>query len=52
MRRRYAPLLPAFGKSARLPEGETVAVEFLPKEPGEFEFACQMRMFRGKVVVE
>ncbi len=45
-------LLPAFGKSARLPEGETVAVEFLPKEPGEFEFACQMGMFRGKVIVE
>ncbi len=45
-------LLPAFGKSARLPEGEPVAVEFLPKEPGEFEFACQMGMFRGKVIVE
>jgi plastocyanin domain-containing protein len=45
-------LLPAFGKSARLPEGETVAVEFLPKEPGEYEFACQMGMFRGKVIVE
>ena len=45
-------LLPAFGKSARLPEGETVAVEFLPKERGEFEFACQMGMIRGKVLVE
>lgn len=45
-------LLPAFGKSARLPEDEPVAVEFLPKEPGEFEFACQMGMLRGKVVVE
>lgn len=45
-------LLPAFGKSARLPEGETVPVEFLPKERGEFEFACQMGMLRGKIVVE
>jgi plastocyanin domain-containing protein len=45
-------LLPAFGKSAKLPEGATVSVEFLPKERGEFEFACQMGMFRGKVIVE
>ena len=45
-------LLPAFNKSARLPEGETVPVEFLPKEPGEYEFACQMGMFRGKLIVE
>ena len=45
-------LLPAWGKSAALPEGETVRVEFLPKERGEFEFACQMGMFRGKVIVE
>jgi len=45
-------LLPAFGKSAKLPEGQTVPIEFLPKERGEFEFACQMGMFRGKIVVE
>lgn len=45
-------LLPAFAKSARLPEGQTVPIEFLPKERGEFEFACQMGMFRGKVIVE
>jgi len=45
-------LLPAWGKSAALPEGETVRVEFLPKERGEFEFACQMGMFRGKLIVE
>jgi plastocyanin domain-containing protein len=45
-------LLPAFGKSARLPEGQIVAVEFLPKERGEHEFACQMGMFRGKIIVE
>ena len=45
-------LLPAFNKSAKLPEGEIIPVEFLPKEPGEYEFACQMGMFRGKVVSE
>jgi len=45
-------LLPGFGKSARLPEGQAVSVEFLPQEPGEYEFACQMGMFRGKLIVE
>jgi plastocyanin domain-containing protein len=45
-------LLPAFNKSAKLPEGETVAIEFLPAEAGEYEFACQMGMFCGKVIVE
>ena len=44
-------LLPAFRKSAHLPEGEVVPVEFMPNEPGEYEFACQMGMFRGKVLV-
>lgn len=45
-------LLPAFHKSAHLPEGQVVPVEFMPSEPGEFEFACQMGMFRGTVIVE
>jgi plastocyanin domain-containing protein len=45
-------LLPAFNKSENLPEGKTVAVEFLPKDPGEYEFQCQMGMLRGKVIVE
>ena len=44
-------LLPAFSKSAQLPEGQVVSVEFLPAETGEFDFACQMGMFRGKVIV-
>ena len=41
-----------FGKSARLPTGETVAIELLPEQPGEYDFACQMGMLRGKLVVE
>jgi plastocyanin domain-containing protein len=45
-------LFPAFNKSATLPEGETIAVEFMPMESGEYEFSCQMGMFKGKVIVE
>jgi plastocyanin domain-containing protein len=41
-----------FQKSADLPTGQTVPVEFLPKEPGEFAFACPMGMFRGRLIVE
>lgn len=41
----------AFGVSADLPEGANVAVEFTPEEPGEYEFACQMGMLRGRVIV-
>ena len=45
-------VLGAFGNSAKLPTGETVPVVFLPERPGEYEFTCQMGMFRGKLVVE
>lgn len=41
-----------FNKSAKLPEGQTVPIEFLPDKAGEYEFACQMGMFRGKLIVE
>ncbi len=41
-----------FGKSATLPEGESVPVELLPKDPGSYEFTCQMGMLRGRLVVE
>lgn len=43
--------LPAFGQHAHLPQDHTVAVEILPKEPGEFEFTCAMNMYRGKIIV-
>lgn len=39
-------------QSAKLPEGETVTIEFTPQEIGEIPFQCQMGMLRGKVVVE
>ena len=41
-----------FGKSAHLPEGQVVPIEFLPETPGEHAFTCQMGMFRGRLVVE
>lgn len=34
-------ILGDFGKSAKLPEGETVPVEFGPERAGEYEFARQ-----------
>jgi plastocyanin domain-containing protein len=45
-------LFPDFNKSAKLPEGETVAVELMPDTAGEYEFQCQMGMLRGKLIVE
>ena len=45
-------ILGDFNKSALLPPGETVPIDFTPEEPGEYEFACQMGMFRGKLIVE
>ena len=30
----------------------TVAIELLPEKPGEYAFACQMGLFRGKLIVE
>lgn len=40
-----------FGKSATLPEGQVVPVEFLPQEPGTYAFSCQMGMLRGRLIV-
>jgi len=45
-------VLPAFDRAALLPEGKEVPIEFLPTERGEFPFACQMGMLRGRIVVE
>lgn len=39
-------------RSAKLPEGETVTIEFTPQQKGEIPFQCQMGMLRGKVVVQ
>ena len=37
---------------AALPTGQTVAVELLPKVPGEYKFACPVGMFRGRLIAE
>lgn len=43
----------AFKKSARLPEGEQVALELPPPaEAGEYAFTCGMGMLQGRLVVE
>jgi uncharacterized cupredoxin-like copper-binding protein len=35
----------------KLPVGETVLIEFSPKETGEIAFTCGMEMYTGKVVI-
>lgn len=35
-----------------LPKGEIVPIEFTPERPGEFDFTCDMSMYRGKLIVE
>ena len=45
-------VLPDFGKSADLPTGAVVPMEFMPGGTGEHEFTCQMGMLRGRIVVE
>jgi plastocyanin domain-containing protein len=41
-----------FQKSVDLPTGQLVPVELMPKEQGEYPFACPMGMFRGRLIVE
>jgi hypothetical protein len=45
-------VLDAFGKRALLPEGERVAVELLPTEPGEYPFTCRANRLGGVLVVQ
>ncbi len=44
-------IFPTFGRSADLPEGETVPVELTPEQPGEYGFECGMGMLHGKLIV-
>jgi plastocyanin domain-containing protein len=43
-------VFPDFGKRAHLPENQTVSLEVVPDQPGEYEFTCGMNMYRGKLV--
>ena len=40
-----------FHRRTQLPEGELIAVDFVPERAGEYEFTCGMGMLRGKLVV-
>ena len=40
------------GVSADLPIGKSQDVTLTPTQPGEYEFTCQMHMYRGKLVVK
>ena len=44
-------LFPDFHRSAELPEGEQVPIEFTPDEAGEYQFSCGMGMLHGTLVV-
>lgn len=41
---------PDFGRSTQLPQGESVAIDLLPEQAGEYPFSCQMGMYRGRLV--
>ncbi|MBW3635274.1 MAG: cupredoxin domain-containing protein [Armatimonadetes bacterium] len=45
-------ILSDFGISKRLPQGQTVPVEFTPDKTGEFTFHCGMNMVRGQIIVK
>ncbi len=32
--------------------GSTVAIELMPDQPGEYAFACEIGMYRGRLVME
>jgi len=38
--------------SADLPVGTPFDLTFTPEKKGEFDFTCQMAMYRGKLIVE
>lgn len=41
-----------FNISVDLPVGEPTDVVLVPKQPGEFEFTCQMQMYRGQLIAK
>ncbi len=41
-----------FGMSRDLPLGKPAELTLTPNRPGEYEFTCQMRMYRGMLVVK
>tara|TARA_R110002110_G_scaffold415856_1_gene658382 strand:+ start:26984 stop:27358 length:375 start_codon:yes stop_codon:yes gene_type:complete len=45
-------LFDKFNISAKLPHNKMYVITIVPKEPGEFNFTCQMGMYRGTLIVE
>ena len=45
-------VLPDFGVRHSLPLNQETAVTIVPKQTGEYGFACGMNMYRGKILVE
>jgi len=45
-------LFDGLGISADLPIGKPRDVVVTPPQPGEYEFTCQMRMYRGVLVAK
>lgn len=45
-------LFDGLGVSADLPMGKPLDVTVTPPRPGEYEFTCQMRMYRGMLVAK
>lgn len=43
-------LFDSLGVNADLPLGKPLDVVVTPPQPGEYEFTCQMRMYRGMLV--
>lgn len=44
-------VLPDFKKRAFLPLNKKISIEITAKKAGEYDFACGMNMFHGKIVV-
>lgn len=44
--------LPDFQIARNLPLNEVTTIEFTPTQPGNYEFACGMNMFRGVIKVQ
>lgn len=45
-------VIPGFDISRALPALQTTAIDFTPREPGEYPFAFAMNMYRGALVVQ
>ena len=43
-------LFGSLGVSVDLPLGKPLDVSVTPPQPGEYEFTCQMRMYRGTLI--